>query len=91
MAAHKFEITQLQGYFDGVSLHKRGTIVEIDEKDFPVLLRGTGMAPLDETGRRAVQKLNGGKDVARLIADNTDAASLEEQIASLPRARPVAG
>ena len=89
MSKHRFEITDPRDYFDGVSLHKRGTIVEIEAKDFPVLLRGTGMAPLDETGKQAVFKLNGGKDIPRLVADQTDNATLEEIIETMPRAAVV--
>jgi len=52
---YQFKVVAPRGYFDGVHLHKAGTIIELESEDFDRLL-ALNFEPLDEVSKNALDK-----------------------------------
>ena len=56
----RFRVIKEKGFWDGVNFHKTGVLLDINPKDFDVLLR-LGLEPLDEDGKKEMLKRFGAR------------------------------
>ena len=88
----KFKVVHDKGFWDGVSLHPRGTIIEIGQKDYGVLLN-PGLEGVDAEASKALKDRYG--DSARTreaSADDLDPSKLDDRrkmAEMIPHARVV--